>query len=367
MIVDKYIQLAGGCIADDKTIYLLSRDGELEYGQKHTEVNIWNGDKSKPLLESQIIKATVEAVVRYKNLQENFDGLCVLSSDCEIFFIQRGSVYKEKIKDVPSGNEINSLAVIDDVLYGCGDGAVVYKRTAKKQWMAIHEAISEKFSTLDLIIKMDEYCDKREKTDGVDSMTATLEWNQSERFKYTDFRRLWSINGNRQNNIYACGSVNTPKSKDGVLFNYDGESWKRLAIPETNTLSSLFVGDDGRVLTGGLEGHLLMSQDGVHFRDVSTPEDLMVINYIKSYRDKIYLGTSDGLFQYQNESIVTPDIAQDLNKVDESILTECWSIDICGDYLLLMCEYSAWRYCFTTGVCELLIKFTGRPEEDDDE
>lgn len=50
--------------------------------------------------------------------------------------------------------------------------------------------------------------------------------------------------------------------------------------------------------------------------------------------------------------------------MDHDILYKELNIDVYGDYILLVGLYSAYRYCFKTKKCELLIKFTGRPDKE---
>lgn len=357
MIIDKYIELSGGCIFDDNTVLLKSSDGHLRYDAKHTEVSIWSGDESKPVFKSIIIKSSTRFLIRYKEPQNDFDGVCLLSDNEEIIFIQGNTFWKEKIKRVRQNSELNSLSVIDGSLWVCGDDGVVYKRVKNKQWLSVDDAIKLKYTFVDLVRKSEEFTEKR-KNENVSFLDSIIEWETSEKFKYTDHRKLWRICGNRQDNIYACGSVNTSKSKDGLLFHYNGLEWKKINIPQTTTLCAIYV-DDSLTLVGGQDGHILESLDGESFRDISRPKDLMTIGSFARYGDTIYIGSDQGLFQYAHEGITKPDIAEYISDVEPDILVDSVSIDILGDYMLLLTQCSAYRYCFKTNKCELLVKFTG--------
>lgn len=362
MVVDKYIKFYGGCILDDDNIILLSRDGNLEYGDKHIEINLWCNDGIMPLFDSITIKTSVEAFVKYKNDVEDFEGVCLLSSESEVYFVQRNGFFREKIDKADEVN-INKLSVIDGTLYGCGDDGVVCRRIKKNKWMFIDEGLRNNISSHDIICKMTEYKKNRNLRDGIDSITAALEWWNNEQFKYTDMRCLWDIKGTGNNNIYVCGSVNTPKCKNGVIFHYDGNKWDSINIPETGTLNSIFIDHDGSVMIGGLEGHLLVSKDGCSFYERSKPTDLMSINCISKYNEDFYFGTSEGLFQYK-EKFVRSDIQNAILVVDSDIIFDDLLIDISGDYMLLVSTYSVCRYCFLTGKCEQLLKFTGRGDKE---
>ncbi|MBK4655191.1 hypothetical protein JJQ14_21625, partial [Enterobacter cloacae] len=356
------IKLYGGCILDDNNIILLSRDGDLEYGDKHIEINLWRDDGEKASFDSITIKISVEAFVRYKNDVEDFDGVCLLSSESEIYFVQKNGFFREKINNSHEVN-INKLSVIDGTLYGCGDDGVVCKRIKKNKWMFIDEGLRNGISSHDIVCKMIEYQENRYLRDGIDSVTATLEWLNNEQFKYTDMRCLWDIKGTGDNTIYVCGSVNTPKSKNGVIFHYDGNKWDSINIPETGTLSSIFIDHDGSIIMGGLEGHLLVSKDGCSFYERSKSTDLMSINCISKHDGVFYFGTSEGLFQYK-ENLVRPDIQNAILATDPDIIVDDLLIDISGDYMLLVGTYSVCRYCFLTGKCEQLLKFTGRGDKE---
>lgn len=372
MIVDKFIKLTCGRIIDDQTVAFTSVDGNLEYGSKHAEVNIWSSDKSRPVFESVIVKAYVESVISYKSEKESFNGVCVLSSaaaDSNVFLVQNGSAKKETIKKLltpPVAACMHALVCIDNVMYSCGDDGTVYRRDRKNKWSEFDSGVKSKLSAFDVDFIMGDFIKNKQREGG--ASYPIVEWLETEIYKYTDGRKLFSINGSAQNNIYVCGSVDTPKGKLGIVYHYNGSDWTKLNIPETNTLCSVFVNEDGTVLIGGFDGHLLESKDGVSFKDVSSHDDLMVINEITKYKDTFYLGTTDGLFQFKNGEISLPEISEDLIKVvDDGFLSEELNVDAQGDYLLLVGLYSAYRYNFTTRVCELIIKFTGRPEETDEE
>ncbi|EPJ7089700.1 hypothetical protein NK529_004137 [Citrobacter amalonaticus] len=370
MIIDKFIELTCGRFVDGKTIALTSTDGELEYGVKHAEINIWSSDEAKPVFESTTIKACVEQCIHYKSERDNFNGICVLSSaaaDSVVFFIQNGKARKETIKkllDKPIATCMHALTVIDGMLYTCGDDGTVFRREGKSKWLPVDAGVRPTMSSFDASMLMRKFVKEKKKA-GQTEPHPLIEWMDTEQYKYTDGRNLYAINGRSQNDIYACGSIDTPKGKVGILYHYDGNKWSKLDIPETNTLCSIFV-DDNRILVGGYDGHLLESQDGYNFKDVSTPDDLMIINEFAKYHDTLYLGTSDGLFQYKNGEVSTPNITADIALIDNEILTGSLNIDIHDDYLLLVGRFSSYHYCFTTRQCELLIRFTGRGEENDE-
>lgn len=365
MIVDKYIEIVCGRIINHSSILFELVDGNLEYGAKHTEISIWSSDKAKPIFDSTIIHSFIKYTINYKSPGENFDGSCFLADDNSIIFFQNGNYRKEKINNLRKNSELNSLAVIDGCLWACGDDAVIYKRIKKNNWISVDNDIRSKYTFSELVLKMIEY--KEEKTrEHIPTENSTAEWLTSEQFKYTDHRRLWRICGNRSNNIYACGSINTKKSKDGVLFHYDGLIWKRINIPQTTTLCAIYI-DDSFVLIGGQDGHILKSLDNVNFYDISLPKNLMVINNFARHGDRIYIGSSDGLFQYTNDEIAVPDIAEDISIIAPETLSDNVSIDILDDHLLLTTAYSAYRYCFSSRKCELLLKFTNKPYEASDD
>ncbi|EBG5295313.1 hypothetical protein FI178_10165 [Salmonella enterica subsp. enterica] len=369
MISDKYIELTSGLILDKDTILLSSADGNLEYGAKHAEINIWSADKTKPIFNSTVIKAFVAQIIRYTSKKEYFEGVCILLSaaaDSIVFFFQEGKIHKEIIKkllDEPKAACIHAMSVIDNNIYCCGDNGIVFRRENKNNWIPVDVGIKSTLSAYDVDRKMMDFINHKTKA-GQTEPHPIIDWMTKEVYKYTDGRNLYAINGNNQNDIYTCGSVDTPKGKTGILYHYNGVIWTKVNIPETSTLCSIFIDDDGTILIGGYEGHLLESQDGVSFREVSSPNDLMVINEFSKYKDTIYLATSDGLFQYRDKKITRPDIESHISSMDHDILYKELNIDVYGDYILLVGLYSAYRYCFKTKKCELLIKFTGRPDKE---
>lgn len=368
MINDKYIELTCGRILDDDTVLLTSADGNLEYGAKHAEINIWSADKTKPIFKSTVVKAFVEQVIKYSSKQEVFDGACVLSSvaaDSIVFFFQEGEVRKETIKkllDEPKAACIHALSVIENTLYCCGDNGMIFRREHKNNWVPVDVGVRAALSAYDVDMKMFDFVESKTK-DGQTEPYPIIDWLTKEVYKYTDGRNLYAINGISQNNIYTCGSIDTPKGKQGILYHYNGIRWTRINIPETSTLCSIFIDEDGEILIGGYEGNLLESSDGINFKDVSSPNDLMVINEFSKYKDIIYLATSDGLFQYYNGRLSRAEIEKDISPVDSEILHKDLNIDIYNNYLLLVGLHSVYRYCFSTKQCDLLIEFTGRSIE----
>lgn len=364
VIVDKYIKIVCGCIVNDNTVLLELVDGNLEYGEKYTEISIWSNDKTKPTFSSTIIDLFIRHTVKYKSIKEKFDGVCLLTGDNDIIFFQDGNYHKEKIKSLRSNSEINSLAVIDGDIWACGDNAEVYRRVKKNQWIPVDDDIRIKYTFVDIVLKAQEYEEKRAR-ENVTAKNAIIEWMTFEQFKYSDYRKLWRICGSRRGDIYACGSINTDKSKNGVLFHFDGLKWRKLDIPQTTTLCAIYIDDDS-VFVGGQEGHLLKSLDGIHFQEISRPHDLMNIGTFAKYDNRIYIGSDSGLFQCVDNKITAPDIADDIVVVAPEILSDSVSVDKLGDYLLLTTTYSVYRYCFNSRVCELLLKFTGHPSENID-
>ena len=102
------------------------------------------------------------------------------------------------------------------------------------------------------------------------------------------------IDGFSANDIYACGG-------EGDLFHYDGKRWDEIDCPTNVDLLSICCAGNGKVYVGGMKGMLLEGRD----------DEWEVIgkcgsSWIKSmawYKDKLYLATDTGPYEFHNGKI----------------------------------------------------------------
>lgn len=111
---------------------------------------------------------------------------------------------------------------------------------------------------------------------------------QKRRFGFKD------IDGFTAEDIYTCG-------RGGDLFHFNGQDWNEIDCPTNVDLLSICCAGNGKVYVGGMKGMLLEGRD----------DEWEVIgkcgsSWIKSmawYKDKLYLATDTGPYEYHNGKI----------------------------------------------------------------
>ena len=102
------------------------------------------------------------------------------------------------------------------------------------------------------------------------------------------------IDGFSADDIYACGG-------EGDLFHYDGKQWDEIDCPTNVDLLSICCAGNSKVYVGGMKGMLLEGR-GDEWEVIGKCGS----SWIKSmawYKDKLYLATDTGPYEFHNGKI----------------------------------------------------------------
>lgn len=102
------------------------------------------------------------------------------------------------------------------------------------------------------------------------------------------------IDGFSANDIYACGG-------QGDICHYDGKQWTEVPCPTNVDLMSICCAENGKVYAGGIEGYLIEGR-GDNWKVIHKGGNLW-IESLAWYKDKLYLATGMGLYEYYDGKI----------------------------------------------------------------
>jgi hypothetical protein len=192
---------------------------------------------------------------------------------------------------------MSGLKQIGDHLYACGGAGQVYKRIQPFHWVHMDKGLLQ--------------------DPGV-----------SERLL------LSAIDGPHENAIYTAGSLSAMGHPPKVFF-WNGLVWRELPMPAVaERINAIYVESETRIWLCGANGTLLLGNERVGFKSLSTVDDNQLFYSLCKYRDRIVLGSNMGLFFYDPSNhaqgikeVVTglePEL-QDANVVD-AVDDVLWSI-----------------------------------------
>lgn len=166
-------------------------------------------------------------------------------------------------KRLPLIRQISVLQVreIDGKAYMAGTLRTVFRREGPNKWTCL--------SGNDLAVRDEE--DKEERSYGFED-----------------------IDGFTANDIYACGG-------EGDICHYDGKEWTEVPCPTNVDLMSICCAGNGKVYAGGIEGYLIEGR-GDSWKVIHKGGNLW-IESLAWYKDKLYLATGMGLYEYHNGKI----------------------------------------------------------------
>jgi hypothetical protein len=127
------------------------------------------------------------------------------------------------------------------------------------------------------------------------------------------------VDGFSQDDVYVVGSK-------GSLYHWDGSAWRKVMLNTDENLECIRCYGNDDVWIGGANGTLLNGNAKQGFRDVSSVTDNETFWSLAKFNDKVYLGTTKGLFAYDGR-IIGP-VVTGLNPE-----VETYTVDSTGDAL----------------------------------
>lgn len=170
---------------------------------------------------------------------------------------------------------VQSLRTIAGQAYVAGGLRTVFRREGPNQWTCMT---------------------------GNDLSVQALEIKRKQSLGFDD------IGGFAADDLYACGD-------GGDLFHYDGARWRGLDPPTNADLRALCCAPNGQVYVGGRDG-LLLEGRGTRWRQIGARAGFSVdardperrgmgaeIHDLTWFRDRLYLATDRGLYEYHDGQI----------------------------------------------------------------
>jgi hypothetical protein len=230
---------------------------------------------------------------------EDFDDIVILSDEGHVHYVGKHPPITEKIpgaglfsEDATGWGYMSGIRQIGDHLYACGGAGQVYKRVGPDQWLHMDDGLLQPTDVDERLLPRD-------------------------------------INGPNEQEIYLAGALSSV-GYPGQLHFWNGESWRKLALPTDERLNAIYVEDENRIWICGSNGTLLFGNHRDGFIDVSAVEDNQLFTSLTKVNERIYLASNLGLFVYDGAGIhpvqtgLNPQL-QDANVVD-AIDGVLWSI-----------------------------------------
>ena len=104
------------------------------------------------------------------------------------------------------------------------------------------------------------------------------------------------IGGVDETDVYVCGN-------GGNLFHFDGQSWVKIETGTNAILTSMHCVSEDEVLIVGKDGIVLSGNVRSGFRNLGEFFPGGYIWSVRKFRDKIYLGTLQGLYVLEGSRI----------------------------------------------------------------
>jgi hypothetical protein len=221
-----------------------------------------------------------------------------LSEEGDLEFYNRKGARVEKIEDAGVGDSskgygyVSRIRLIRGELYVCGLSGQVYQRSAAN-WIHCDDGLLQQ-APLGI--------------EGVDSSIA-------ENIALTD------ICG------YGAGGLMTIGSS-GYVATYDGKQWVQQPCPVDEHLNCIFKKSESEFWICGFNGALLTGNPTAGFRDVSGIQDNAYFQSVCSFKNQIFMGASDGVYQYSNDQLKKLTVSMELGEVShvESVNDVLWVV-----------------------------------------
>jgi hypothetical protein len=112
-----------------------------------------------------------------------------------------------------------------------------------------------------------------------------------------------AIHGFSGNEIYAVG-------RKGQMWRFDGQTWIRLELPTSVTLTCVMCAGDGNVYVGGHHGVLLRGR-GDAWGLIEQPQVTETIWDVEWFRERLYVSTMTNVYYLSDANLVAVDFGPD--------------------------------------------------------
>lgn len=262
------VYFISGCAVESDIVYLATQLEDVDSSEYvHTRMSAYVG-RLEPGRQwfYHDDNANVVSVCEKKQTSTEPRQLVALSKEgeVELWTSKDGSSFVEKIPDagVRLGRlgYLRSIREIGGTLFACGFNSQVYGRHGGV-WTSL--------------------------------VSAPLKFHHAASNEYVVFN---AIDGFSEDDVYVVGSNST-------LYHWDGGVWRQVPLTTDENLQCVRCYGADDVWVGGANGTLLNGNVTRGFRDVSDLTDNETFWSLAKFADKIYLGTTKGLFAYDGRRI----------------------------------------------------------------
>ncbi|MDQ8731071.1 hypothetical protein [Bradyrhizobium sp. LHD-71] len=280
MALKEPVTFRAGCIIERNYLYVAAKPNSLDSEEEYSRMFFYDGQNSSaPWVRHDLPNWTVVSVCVFKDMHDGTRKYAALSKHGEIEYTWPGGSVIETIDGAglkeahgPAYGYTSSIREIDGVLHACGTGGQVYRR-GQDGWSHIAESLKSPA--------------------GLGSTEAIGQHD------FSDF------DGFGLGDIYVA-------SGNGEIHHFDGKTWQRCQTATTEILTAIHCADGNDVWACGFNGVLLRgnSQDG--FAAISSGSDTAIFTTITRFENKTYIGSSEGLFVYDDQNDCVKRVAADL-------------------------------------------------------
>lgn len=262
------VYFISGCAIESDIVYLATQLEEVDSSEyAHTRMSAYVG-RLEPGRQwfYHDVNANIVSVCEKRQTATEPRQLAALSKEgeVELWTSKDGSSVTEKIPDagVRLGNlgYLRSIREIGNTLFACGFNSQVYARN-NGTWKSL--------------------------------VSAPLAFHHAASDEYVVFN---GIDGFSEEDVYAVGS-------NGSLYHWDGTAWRQIELKTDENLECIRCYGADDVWIGGANGTLLNGNIVKGFRDVSDIADNDTFWSLAKFKEKVYLGTTKGLFAYDGHAI----------------------------------------------------------------
>ena len=262
------VYFISGCAVMSDVVYLATQLEDVDSSEyTHTRMSVYVG-RYEPGRQwfYHDVNANIVSVCEKKQTDTELRQLVALSKEgeVELWTSKDGSSFMEKIPDagVRLGDlgYMRSIREVGNTLFACGFNSQVYMRQGRT-WKSL--------------------------------VAGPLAHHHPASDDYIIFN---TIDGYSERDVYVAGS-------DGALFYWNGAEWRRIPLETDEDLECIRCYGTDDVWIGGANGTLLNGNAVRGFRDVSSVTDNDTFWSLAKFKDKVYLGTTRGLFAFDGKAI----------------------------------------------------------------
>lgn len=286
------VQFTDGCAVSDEIAYISSIPDEVDddidfarlfaLNSATTERwfhHDWNGGR----VTSVCLRSATETIPR---------AVCALTEGGAVEIANSGNQFYERIAGAglaPGSRSLGNLRRIREIngrLYACGAGNQVYERT-DLNWNPIdQDLVVGTGMGREHLVRMLKNPSGQLTEDQLLAVTSAISSAGS----------LDDIDGTDDNDVYVCGL-------DGSLWHWNGRSWQKQRFQGDDHLHGIHVVSRAEVWVCGHNGTLLTGNSEQGFRSLIGTEKSDHFWSIRKFRDKIYLGTARGLYEWNGQAL----------------------------------------------------------------